>query len=140
MELSETNKHSSEVTTLHLEVLPRPDSLSSSIMEQQYAHQAGSLSSHKQDTGCTTDEGVLQLEQRVHQLNERVQQLNQESTSWMLSPSMAREQTVPTASQRSTETVTNQLPPLQPQFSTVARSFPLNSKRMNKAYLQRVNE
>ena len=109
-------------------------------MEQQYAHQAGSLSSHKQDTGCTTDEGVIQLEQRVHQLNERVQQLNQESTSWMLSPSMAREQTVPTASQRSTETVTNQLPPLQPQFSTVARSFPLNSKRMKKAYLQRVAE
>ena len=51
---------------------------------------------------------------------------------------MAREQTVPTASQRSTETVTHQLPPLQPQFSTVALSFPLNSRRMKKVYLQRV--
>ena len=106
-------------------------------MEQQYAHQAGSLNSHKQDTRCSTDKGVLQLGQRVHQVNERVQQLNQESTSWMLSPSMARKQTVPTASQRSTETETHQLPPLQPQSLTVA---PLNSRRLKKVYLQRVAE
>ena len=76
----------------------------------------------------------IQVGQRVHQLNKHVQQINQESISWILSLSTAREKTVPTGSQRNTEMVTNQLPPLQPQFTTVALSFPLNS------HLQQVAE